>query len=137
MFEEALRVDEREVFLTFLHTNHHAVVDVAEAAVAQGLPDEWAVGGNDKLPQVHLPLLNLGVFGHQLVLQCVAERAQLVVVSNGLDAVAREEHGVAAWYVDALQAAQDAAHVYAETAADAQLAELHACPRRAFRHFEF
>lgn len=103
---------------------------VAYAAFAERLSDELAAGREAQLLQVHLPFLDIWVYGNEVALCRLVKGLQLVVVADGLQAVAGEDDCVAAGYVDALVAAQDAADVDPVARRDAQLAERLSCPAR-------
>ena len=62
------------------------------------------------------------VFGNGFAVQCASELLELLVVTDNLQAVAGENDAVAARNVQALIAAQDAAHVHAETVAELKAA---------------
>ena len=70
---------------------------------------------------MHLPLLYLRILGHELFAQGSGKLLQLVVVADGLYAVAGEEHRVARRNVQALNASEHTAHMNAEAVTDVQL----------------
>lgn len=86
--------------------------------------------------QSHFPLLYVGVLRHGLAPDSPLESLELLVVADGLQAIAGEDDGVAAGYVDALMTPQDAAHVYAEPRAETQLLQRLPRPARVFRYVE-
>ncbi len=77
-------VDHRQGMLAGFHTDEHAVVMVAYAAVAERLTDELAVGRETQLLQVHLAVLNVWVDGNKVALRRLVEGLQLVVVTDSL-----------------------------------------------------
>ena len=97
---------------------------VPDAAFAQRLVEEGALLADDDLLEAHLPLLYLGVLVVDLRPHGLGEARELVVVAYHLELVAGEEGHLAIGDVDALAAAEDAAHVDAEMLAEVELREL-------------
>ena len=126
--------DDGEVFLAFVESHHHAVVPVPDAAFAQRLVEEGALWADDDLLEAHLPLLYLGVLVVDLRPHGLGEARELVVVAYHLELVAGEEGHLAVGDIDALAAAEDAAHVDAEMLAEVELRQLLASPKRVFGH---
>lgn len=126
--------DDGEVFLALVESHHHAVVPVPDAAFAQRLVEEGALLADDDLLEAHLPLLYLGVLVVDLRPHGLGEARELVVVAYHLELVAGEEGHLAVGDIDALAAAEDAAHVDAEMLAEVELRQLLASPKRVFGH---
>ena len=121
-------------FSPLVESHHHAVVPVPDAAFAQRPVEEGALLPDDDLLEAHLPLLYLGVLVVDLRPHGLGEARELVVVAYHLELVAGEEGHLAIGDVDALAAAEDAAHVDAEILAEVELRQLLAGPKRVFGH---
>lgn len=117
--ETAVGVDGGQVFLSFLHTDEHAVVFLSDAAVFQSAANEWTSLGEPYFLELHLAFLYVGVFRHDVGFGSLGKSLQLLVVANGLETVAGEDNGAASWDVDALVASQDTAYMDTVTSADA------------------
>ncbi len=129
-------IDDGQIVLAGLKTNHHAAVSVAYAALVESLAHERTACCNHLLPELHLTFLYIRVLTDEFHLQRLTESGQLAVVANHLKAVAGEDDVIAAGYVNAPMSAQDAAHVDCKTAGCAQVTEPLTGPRRVFGHVE-
>ena len=123
LLKGAFGIDHCEVLLALFDTYHHAVVVLAYAALAERLADKGATSVDDETVQPHLPLLDIGVFGHKIAAEFYAEGMQLLVIADDLYLVFGEKDGGATGDVDATVTAQDAAHEDAEARPPLQTGE--------------
>ena len=123
LLEGTLGINHRKVLLALFYSHDHAVIVLAYAALAERLADKGATGVDDETVQPHLPLLDIGVFGHKIATEFYAEGMQLLVVADDLYLVFGEEDGGATGDVDATVTAQDAAHEDAEARPPLQTGE--------------
>ena len=94
---------------------------VADTTLDERLAQKFAGRRDDELAQLHLALLYLGIFRHQIALKSCVELLKLVVISNHLQLVSRKNNHISIWDIEAMGTTVNATHVYTKTFTKMQL----------------
>ena len=79
-----------KAFLSLFQSYYHTAIEIADAALYQGLTNELTVGADDELTELHFALLDIVVLTKNLSLDGLAESSKLLVATDYLKHIARE-----------------------------------------------